>query len=140
MLRKTIFALIVIVSALVICYTFYNFFIGSIASPSFKVTASFETLSIHYLNGSMNSTVISLKSINGFEGVISLELQKSFGMSPSLDVLLEPEEVSLTPDETVQTSLTLIARYNIPKEQYIVDVICRGNGIQRTVRININVE
>lgn len=129
-----------IVSVLTVYYAFYDRFIGGVASPDFEVSAGFETLSIHYLSGSTNSTIVRIKSIHGFEGVISLELKKSFGIAPGLDLLLEPEEVNLTLNQTVQTALTIIARYTVPKGQYHVDIVCKGNGIQHTVRVNINVE
>jgi hypothetical protein len=139
MSRRIFASVIVLVVVLVVIGLNYSRIIGIMNRPDFEVSASFNLITIHYWQGNGNNTIITLNSINGFEGNITLEIIKSFGHPNGLEETLEPPKVFLPANGKVQASLTLFAKHTIPEGHYYVDIDCEGEGIQHSIRIDIQV-
>ena len=107
-------------------------------APSFEMASDPKEVDICCYKGCTNSTVITLRSINGFEGRVFFVIKKSVSIMSSLRVELSSLDVYLEADGEAYCTLTLSVNPKIIPEEYYVDIIASGEGIEKSLRIQIN--
>ncbi len=90
--------------------------------------------------GTSERGLVSLTSLNGFSGIVSLEAVLSPSNVPNPPrVLLDPVRVSLPPDEMASSQLTIVTSQNTTIGTYSVTVVGTGQFVSRsdvsTVRV-----
>ena len=139
-MRKAVVAVAAILCISVILYVSYDFLYGFLRpQPDFEISANPDSVVLQSYEGSSNTTVVTLKSINGFTEDISLKLVKSFGIMGDIRFELDSTEVYLPPGGEAQCSLTLRVVSFVTSGEYYVDVTPTADQVEHSVRIIINV-
>jgi hypothetical protein len=96
---------------------------GGKAGPSFLLTANPTTLTID--QGASLSSTISVISVNGFSGTVSLSI---FFAGSKLPASLSPSSVSVPTNGTAKSTLTVTATSNIGSFNVVVIGIASSHG------------
>jgi len=138
MSRKSVVAKVFIALVIVLTILYYNDFIFGFltARPDFKLSANTTLMKVGY--GSYNTTIITVKSINGFDSNVKLDVK------PVLFILgvkftLDPSEVHLPANKEVTCELKIEATSTIALGRYLIDVYGISGNITRTVRITVEI-
>ena len=131
-----VFITLVIVSA--ILYNYSDYILGILkARPDFQLSASSTLIKVGYV-GSYNTTIITVRSINGLDSNVKLDVK------PVLFILgikftLDPSEVHLPANKEVTCELKIEAISTIAPGKYLIDVYGISGNITRTVRITVEI-
>lgn len=139
MIRKNLLFISALAIVFIVVGLSREYIFGILAKPDFTLSADSETIEVTYWKGSKNSTIITLKSYNGFEDFLSIELKESIGITSGLHIYATPQEIYLPSDGTAQVFLNLFVRYGLAPGHYFLDLTCKGSTIQHLIRLNINV-
>lgn len=139
-LRKAVVAGAAVLCIVVILYFSYDCLYGFLRPPpDFEIEAAPDAIFLESYEGSSNSTVVALKSLNGFSGDISLKLVKSFGIMGDIRFDLGSDELYLPPNGQSQCTLSLEVVSFVTSGEYFVDVIATAGQVEHTVRVTITV-
>ena len=108
--------------------------------PDFEVTANPSSIALSRYKGSSNSTVISIESINGFDGPITIRVDSQV-MIGHID-LLYPSEVTLTGNGQSDFVLDFYVPSAVAPGKYPIDIVAWDNfsgQLKHTLRITITV-
>jgi len=136
MLSVKILAALIVVSS--ILYFFDDYWLGIlITRPDFQMSADPSIIRLGYI-GSSNSTVITVKSVNGFDSNVTLDVRSVFSVS-GVEFTIDPSVFHLSANEEVTCVLRIEAMSFILVGQYSIDVYGISDNLTRTVRITIDV-
>ncbi len=115
----------------------YYIFLTTINVADFSISASPATLPIPH--GSTKSSTITLTSLNGFSGTVTLSWSilpvVNHGPSPSLS----PTSITLTSGGQGTSTLTVKTANNTPRQMYAVTVTASSGSITHTVTVSVTV-
>ncbi len=110
------------------------FFSTNAPPPDFTMAASPSALSI--AQGSCSTSAITVTSLNGFSGSVSLTATIS-PVGPSTS--LSPTVVSVTSGGSATSSLSVCASGSTPVGSYVVTTTGTGSSISHSVTVSVNV-
>jgi len=140
-LKSPLVAVLVLLFAVLVLIG-YQYMCGFLAlqkkppQPDFEISADPEQVAVHSWEGSSNSSVITVKSIGGFSGRITLEVGYTF-LFGDVRLILNPSEVTLQGNDYADCLLTLYTLTPIKPGQYYVDVVGKSGSIEHSVRITV---
>jgi hypothetical protein len=139
MSRKSVVTKVFIASIIVLAILYYSDYILGIltAQPDFQLSAGTTLLKIGYV-GSYNTTTITVRSINGLESNVTLDV-KPVLFIVGVKFTLDHSEVHLPANKEVTCELKIEAISTIAPGQYLIDVYGISGNITRTVRITIEI-
>lgn len=138
MSRNLAIALIVFVLSFFSCCYLTGFLVVFQPQPDFELTANPISIGLDRYKGSSNSTVISVGSINDFNGTITfaVELQAVIGYFD----LLYPSEITLMPNGQADFVLDFYVPSAVAPGKYPIDIIACSGQLEHTVRVIITVK
>ena len=140
MSKKSVVAKIIIalfvVSAMLFFYSDYMLGILT-ARPDFQLSASPTLIRLGYM-GSSNATIIVVKSVNGLDSNVELNVKPVFGVL-GVKFTLDPSEFHLKANEEVACMLKIEVTSNMMPGQYIIDVSGISGNLTRTIRITVEI-
>jgi len=140
LLKKALAAIVALVCVLLV-FANYDDIMGFLRprlKPDFEVTANPSLVALNSWDGSLNRTVITVKSIDAFSGNISFEIIPVY-LVGDIQVSLEPSFVTLPVNGQAQGVLTFYVRSLIPPGRYEVDVTGIAGSLRHSVRVTITV-
>ena len=139
MSRKTAVARIFVALVVVLTIVYYNDYISGILTvrPDFQMSASSTIIEVGYV-GSYNTTIITVKSINGLDSNVKLDV-KPVLFIVGIKFTLDPSEVHLPANKEVTCELKIEATSTIAPGRYLVDIYGISGNITQTVRITIEI-
>ncbi len=105
--------------------------------PSFGLTANPQALTVYI--GSSNTSSITLSSLNGFSGNISLSSSISPAGPSSPSIFLSPNSITLSPGSSANSILTVSTGNQTAVGSYNVTVTCRSAGLSQPVIVPVKV-
>ena len=136
MLAAKVAAVLVAVSC--VLYFYGDYWLGILtARPDFQLSVDPNTIQLGYI-GSSNTTVITVKSINGFDSNVTLDIKPVSGVS-GVRFTLDPSEFRLSVNEEVKCALRIEATSFMVIGQYSIDVYGVSGNLTRSIRITIEV-
>src|SRR5207245_8141455 len=105
-------------------------FCSDIKVANFTITANPATVGI--VAGSTGTSTISLASLNGFSGTISLNVSATTGLTASIN----PTSVVVSSGGTSTATLTVGSR---SKGSYVVTVTASSGSLPRSVQVKVTV-
>jgi hypothetical protein len=139
-LRKVVVGVAAILCIAVILFASYDCLYGFLRpQPDFEVSAHPASIVLRNHEGSSNATVITVKSVNGFIGDISLKFVKGFGIMGDIRFDLDSPDLHLTPDGQAERVLSLFVVSFVTPGEYYVDVVATSGQVEHTVRITVTV-
>jgi hypothetical protein len=139
MSRKSVVAKVFIALVVVLAILYYSDYILGIltARPDFQLSASSTLIKVGYV-GSHNTTIITVRSINGLDTNVTLDV-KPVLFIVGIKFTLNPSEVHLPANKEVTCELKIEAINTIAPGRYLIDVYGISGNITRTVRITIEI-
>ena len=139
MSRKSVVATVFIIIIIVFAILYYNDYILGIltARPDFQLSASSTTIKVGYI-GSYNTTIITVRSINGLDTNVTLDV-KPVLFIVGIKFTLDPSEVHLPANKEVTCELKIEAISTIAPGRYLIDVYGISGNIIQTIRITIEI-
>ena len=107
------------------------------ARPDFQLSVSPTSIRLGYV-GSSNTTVITVKSVNGFDSVVKFDVKPFLGLL-GVRFILNSSEVHLPANGEVSCTLKVEATFTIAQGQYYIDVSGVAGNLTRTVRVTVEV-
>jgi len=128
--QKLLVSLIVTIAVLsaIVYYLFLQ--------PDFEISANPETVTLYTFRGSSNSTIITVNSIRGLGGTVTLTAAPGFGIG-EVRLTLDPSEAHLSAGGEAQSVLTLDVLFFIARGEYYVEVIGVAGALKRSVLITV---
>lgn len=108
-------------------------------SPTFEIIPSSSSIIICSYKGCEKTVNFTLRSINGFQSVVSLELERSIGTTGGLRTEVFPVLLDLTSCNEAEGVLIISANYGLLEGEHYVDINAKGGGCEKSVRIRITV-
>ena len=137
---KALAGVAAIICVSVVLYFSYDYLYGFLRpQPDFGITAVPDSVVLRSYEDSSNATLVTLKSVNGFSGEISLKLVKSFGIMGDIRFDLASHSAYLPPDGQCQVTLYLLVVSFVTQGEYYVDVVATAGQIEHAERIIITV-
>jgi len=142
-LKSPLVAVLILLLAVSI-FIGYQYMWGFLASqvkppqPDFEISADPEQVAVHSWEGSSNTSVITVRSIGGFSGRVTLEVGYTF-LFGDVRLILSSSEVTLQADDRAYCLLTVYTLTPIKPGQYHVDVVGKSGSIEHSVRITVTV-
>ena len=122
----------------VILFFYGDYWLGILmARPDFQLSASPSLVQLGGV-GSVNTTVITLTSINGFDSDVKVDVEPVFGIL-GVKFTLEPSEIRLPTNGEVACLLMFEVTSYMPQGQYLVDVTGISGNVTRTVQITVEI-
>jgi hypothetical protein len=139
MSRKSVVATVFIIIIIVFAILYYNDYILGIltARPDFQLSASSTTIKVGYV-GSYNTTIITVRSINGLDTNVTLDV-KPVLFIVGIKFSFDPSKVHLLANKEVTCELKIEAISTIAPGRYLIDVYGISGNITRIVRITIEI-
>ena len=122
---------------LLFSYTFFGGYIKR--EPDFDISANPQSLILNSYKGSSNQTIITLGSINGFEGDITLSVSRSLGVIGDVRVDLDFYQVHLPANGQVTVRLALYVTTAIAPGDYDVQVFANASDFNHSISVSIHV-
>lgn len=139
-LRKVVVGVVAVLCIAVILFASYDCLYGFLRpQPDFEISADPDSIVLKSFEGSSNATVITVKSVNGFTGDISLKFVKGFGIMGDIRFDLDSHDLHLTPDGQAERVLSLLVVSFVTSGEYYVDVIATSGQVEHSVRIIVTV-
>jgi len=124
-------------------YMYHDYIIGLLVNPqpSFELSAVTESIILYRYEGHSNSTIITIKSINGFQGTVEVKVTlKSPFMTILGDIeLSHPGNMTLAANEQVSFELFFYVRSTISPGTYLAEVVATNGELERSVTITLTV-
>ena len=120
----------------------YEYMWGALApriepsAPDFEISASPKTVFLHSWEGSSNTTVITVKSVNGFSSKVTVRIGYAY-LIGDVRLFLNSSEVTLPANGQAYCLLTLYTITPIHTGQYYVDVVGKAGNMEHSVRITV---
>jgi Cohesin domain len=105
--------------------------------PTFSISASPSSLTVK--GESSKTSTITLQSLNGFIGTITLSATVSPIVKNGLSAALSPTSVSLTANGQATSTLTATANGPTPMGTYTVTVTASGGGVTKQTQVTVTV-
>ena len=136
MSKKSTVARLILVGILL--YFFNDKIYGFLVRPSFELSANPGSIILNKNKGSTNSTIVSILSINGYNGKLSIAAHLT-GVIIIGDIhLIYPSEVALEANQQVSFELTFRA-VSITPGTYYADIVASDGQLESSERIAITV-
>ena len=103
-------------------------------TPEYSVSSSPSALSI--LAGSSGSSLISVASLNGFSGTVSLTPSAPSGLNAALD----PSSLTIDPEESNTSTLSITAPSTTSAGTYTVTVAATNGSLNHSTTVTVNVQ
>jgi len=140
MSSKSVAAKVIIILVIVSAMLYFNsgYIFGILTMPpDLQLSASSTLIKVGYV-GSYNTTIITVRSINGLDSNVKLDVK------PVLFILgvkftLDPSEVHLPANKEVTCELKIEVISTIMTGKYLIDVYGISGNITRTVRITVEI-
>ena len=140
MSSKSVAAKVIIILVIVSAMLYFNsgYIFGILTMPpDLQLSASSTLIKVGYV-GSYNTTIITVRSINGLDSNVKLDVK------PVLFILgvkftLDPSEVHLPANKEVTCELKIEVISTIMPGKYLIDVYGISGNITRTVRITVEI-
>ncbi|MDH5794566.1 MAG: hypothetical protein OEZ24_00515 [Candidatus Bathyarchaeota archaeon] len=137
---KALVGVAAVICVSVVLYFSYDCLYGFLRpQPDFEIAAVPDSVVLRSYEESSNATLVTLRSVNGFSGEISLKLVKSFGIMGDIRFDLASHSAYLPPDGQYQVTLSLLVVSFVTQGEYYVDVVATAGQIEHTERIIITV-
>jgi len=135
---KTVAAKVFVLVIVLTILNYHDYIFGILtARPDFMLSANSTLIRVGYV-GSYNTTIITVKSINGFDSNVKLDV-KPVLFAVGIKFTLDPLEVHLPANKEVACELKVEATTTIAPGNYLIDVYGISGNITRTVRITVEV-
>ncbi len=106
------------------------------SQPDFEISANPEKVFLYSWEGSSNTTIISVKSVNGFSGEVTVKVGYTYVIG-DVRLYLDSSGVTLRAGGQAYCLLTLYTITPIHPGQYFVDVVGKSGNIEHSVRITV---
>ena len=133
--KSTVAGLILLVGLL---YFFYDDIFGFLVRPSFRLSVNPELIVLYRYKGSVNNTKISILSIDGYNGQLSIDVHLAGAIIIGDVQMIHPSEVSLEANQQVSFELTFRA-VSITPGTYYADIVASDGQLKSSERIAITV-
>jgi hypothetical protein len=130
--------IIAIVIISFVLYFYSDYIMGLLtARPDFELSANPMSIKLGY-EGTYNTTVITVRSINGFNSDVNLDVKPVLGFV-GVRFILDLSEIHPPVNGVVSCTLKVEAGGSIAPGKYFTDVTGVANNLTRTVRITVEV-
>ncbi len=102
-------------------------------------TLSANPTSLTIKHGSSGNSTITLTSLNGFSGTVALNATITPVVSHGPTAKLSPPTVTLTPNNSGGSTLTIATSPTTPKQTYTITLTATSGNLVHTVTINLTV-
>lgn len=127
---------IVVISA--VAYFYSDYILGLLtARPDFQLSANPTLIRLGYI-GSSNTAIITVKSINGLNSDVKLDVKPFLGFLGER-FTFDPSEVHLPANGEVSCTLKIDVMSNIEPREYFIDVSGVIGNLTHTIRITVEV-
>ena len=106
--------------------------------PDFEISANPRSITLHNSAGSSNATIITVRSINGFNASIAFKLEVGLILD-EIDFSLDPDQVYLQSDGEAHCVLALYVPSLITQKEYHIEVVGNAGKLEHSVHITITV-
>ena len=105
-----------------------------VIAPDFELAASPASLTIK--QGSSDESTITITSLNGFSDLVNLSVS---GMPSDVIVMLAPSQVTLPPDESETSTLTVSVGTTAPFGNYILTLTATNRTLEHSIDITLEI-
>jgi hypothetical protein len=125
-----------LITTALLLYFFYDEIYGFILRPYFELSVNPESVNLDTRTGSMNSTIFTIQSFNGYQGSLTVRVHLTGLVIIGNIYLTYPLEVYVEANEQASFSLVFCVS-NISPGTYYADIIVSSGQIERSERIVI---
>jgi len=108
-----------------------------IAPPGFEISAATETIMLSRYEGSSNSTTVTIRSVNGFQGTVTIEVALESPFTIGVVEPNHPPNLTLAAYEQASFELTFFVRSTISPGTKLVDVTATDGKIEVSVTVTL---
>ncbi len=107
--------------------------------PSFELSAATEPIVLCRYEGSSNSTIIAIKSLNGFQGtvVVNVTLKSPFMTMLGDIVLVYPDNITLAANEQASFELSFYVHSTTSPGTYLAEVVATDGKLESSVTVTL---
>ncbi len=122
----------------VILYFYGDYWLGILtARPDFELSVSPSLVQLGGIRSS-NTTIITVKSINGFDSDLKIDVEPVFGIL-GVKFTLEPSELHVPANGEATCLINIEVTSYMPQGQYLVDVSGITGNLTRTIHITLEI-
>lgn len=105
--------------------------------PGFELLATTETIMLSRYEGSSNSTTVIVRSVNGFQGTVTIEVALESPFTIGVVEPNHPANLTLAANEQTSFELTFFVRSTISPGTKLVDVVATDGETESSITITI---